>query len=215
MDSKPAWNDSRLHRSLLCGLKFVRSGCFVNMSRVNPRELVAESDRVRFANTKLNAVGIMLGVVSECFIVEEAMVGTSFSSYAVHKITIVPFAQEMRRDTSVWGHVLGFHTITGPVTSDGISFSTRKKADGNQSERLLWPQIAADVIFFVSDSFLTPKKTGGIFMTVSSPLASSSTTHGASYPSSRAFEDQSMFFPLSAFSLILIVRCSSHLRRTF
>jgi hypothetical protein len=104
------------------------------MSRIDPAKLIVESGCIKVSKTKHNAVGVMLGVVSECFIVEETMAGPASAPYPVHKITIVPFAQEIRRDTSVWGLLLGFRSISGAVSTQGFSFSSRKKADTNQSK---------------------------------------------------------------------------------
>jgi hypothetical protein len=69
----------------------------------------------------------MLGVVTECFLIEESFMGST----AVHKITIAPFAQEMRRDTSLWGQLFGFRIISGSMSSMGFSFLTRRKTSGN------------------------------------------------------------------------------------
>jgi hypothetical protein len=68
----------------------------------------------------------MLGVVTECAIIQVGYLVAP--RYPVHKISIAPFAQEMRRDSSCWGAVLGFRTIIGPVSSFGISFSTRPES---------------------------------------------------------------------------------------
>lgn len=113
--------------SVLQGLLFVRSGCFVNTSRVNPSVLSVESRRLKIAGANINAVGIMLGVATECFLVDECLSGSANAPYPVHKVTIVPFAQEMRRDTSLWGQLFGFHLVTGSVSNLGISFSTRRQ----------------------------------------------------------------------------------------
>jgi hypothetical protein len=117
-------------------LLFVQSGFFVNTSRIQPNILNVESGRLKMANSKHNAVGIMLGVISECFVIDETMVGPSQAPYPVHKVTIIPFAQEMRRDTSLWGQVFGFTAISGSVSNLGFSFSSRKKADFNPSKCL-------------------------------------------------------------------------------
>jgi hypothetical protein len=111
------------------GLVFVRSGFFVNTARVDPAVLCTEMSQLRMADTKDVTVGVMLGVTTECLLVAEGMGGPPNSPYPVHKISIVPFAQEMRRDTSVWGKVFGFDVITGAVSSRGISFHTKRKLD--------------------------------------------------------------------------------------
>ena len=165
---------TRSLRSLLHGLVFVRSGSFVNTCRVNPEVLIVESGVMKIAGTKSTAVGIMLGMVSECFIAEAIMAGPNLSPYPVHRISIIPFPQEMRRDTSVWGKVFQFSEMAGPVNSNtGITFSTRKKWD---------------------PSTASPTKSGNLFMSVARParslVASGSRVRGH-YPSSRAFEEDS------------------------
>jgi hypothetical protein len=97
------------------------------MSRIDPTHLIVESQRLKIAGTNNNAVGIMLGVTTECFLVSDGSGGPSNAQYPVHKITVVPFAQEMRRDTSLWGQMFDFHVISGTVSSMGISFLTRKQ----------------------------------------------------------------------------------------
>jgi len=93
----------------------------------------------------------MLGVVTECFLVAEGISGSPNASYPVHKVTIVPFAQEMRRDTSVWGEVLGFHVIAGAMSPLGFSFFTKKKAARAQTHSTCsYPSLSVffDIIIF-------------------------------------------------------------------
>jgi hypothetical protein len=108
--------------------------------------------------------------------IDPIMNGPPASAYAVHRVTITPFAQEMRRDTSLWGRLFDFRAITGPVSSNGISFTTRKRAES------------------LSAGLSSPTKNGGIFMTVTSPLTSfaspPSSGNGIFYPQSRAFEEK-------------------------
>ena len=94
---------------------------------MNPSVLSVESRRLRIAGSNANAVGIMLGVVTECFLVEECMGGSLNAPYPIHKVTIVPFAQEMCRDTSLWGLLFGFEVVSGSVSNLGISFLTRRQ----------------------------------------------------------------------------------------
>ena len=75
------------------------------------------------------AVCVMLGVVTECYLIAECAVKSRYT----HKISIAPFPQEMRRDTSLWGQLFEFSTISGPVSENGISFSTRFKTPGTTS----------------------------------------------------------------------------------
>ena len=119
-----------LSSSLIQGLVFNRSGFFVNTSRIDPKILRVDSRMLKMADSNEFAIGIMLGVVTECFLIAEGALG---QHHTVHKISIAPFAQEMRRDTSLWGEVLGFDSIIGSVSEEGLSFSTRAKKMGTSS----------------------------------------------------------------------------------
>lgn len=139
----------------------------------------------------------MIGVTTECFIVSEGSAGSLSAPYPVHKITIVPFAQEMRRDTSLWGQLFGFQVVSGTVSNFGISFLTRKQGKNTvycYSFRLC-------MIFSVVAQSAPPSPIkGGLFMTVASP---GSTHHGGRtsyYPSSHAFEEKGTLlrYPLQA-----------------
>jgi hypothetical protein len=128
---------------------------------------------MKLASTKQLAVGIMLGLVTESAIIGEASGGPTNAPYPIRRLTIAPFAQEMRRDTSLWVLLFGFRVITGTVSNNGISFNSRKKAD-------------------VTDGTSSPSKPNSFLMTVSNPLISSpSKGRTAPYPFSRAFEDRS------------------------
>lgn len=158
-----------------CGLTFVQSSIFVNMSRIKPHKLKVDGGRVRLTSRNAYVVGIMLGVVTECALISEATVGPPLSPYIVHKISIVPFTQEMRRDTSVWGLLYKFDVISGPISEMGISFSTRKKAEA---------------------PITSPRKTG-LFKSIAassfSPVASSSSSSAISYPPSKSFLEPGTF----------------------
>ena len=78
----------------------------------------------------------MLGVVTESFLVNVGSGGSSQSPYNVHKITIAPFTQEMRRDTSLWGQLFNFSVVSGTVSAIGISFLTRKEGSFRQGNFL-------------------------------------------------------------------------------
>jgi hypothetical protein len=158
-------------RSLLRGLRFVQTGFFVNTSCIRPNLLVVEGSYMKIAATKQIAVGIMLGVVSDCFIVDEAVVGSLRSPYFIHRITIAPFIQEMRRDSSTWGMLFGFEEIPGPMDAGGFSFSTRKKAE---------PPVGSST---------TPTK-NGIFRTVATSALSG---NRQTFSSSRGFEEHGAY----------------------
>jgi hypothetical protein len=168
------------HRLLLRGLRFVQAGDYVNMSRINPTALTLDSTGsgvIKIAGTRHSAVGIMMGIVTECNIINPGLAGPFNAPYAVRRITIAPFAQEFRRDTSVWGAILKFRSITAVVGGGGISFMTRRKVEIPQGGET------------------TPKKNAAYLTQVTSPLASSSAGRsGASYPPSRGFDDPSVSY---------------------
>ncbi|KAF8878570.1 hypothetical protein BD779DRAFT_1676827 [Infundibulicybe gibba] len=159
------------------GLRFVSTDHFVNTSRADPALLSAYSDRIVMAGGKTNMVGIMLGALKECYIVREYRAGSSTNPYIIHRVTIVPLPQEIRRDSTVWGQVLGYNKIVSSMSSDGISFHTHPQAN---SAILASPQ--------------TPVKSRpGYFMTAPSPSASTSRSEAGvsrtTFPGSRVFED--------------------------
>jgi hypothetical protein len=177
---------------VLKGLVFVRSGCFVNTSRIHPKLLTVESRRMKLAGQNTNAVGIMLGVATECFLVTECTGGSQAAPYPIHKISIVPFAQEMRRDTSVWGKLFNFHVISGSVSSFGISFLTRRQRKVFSTSLNMF----LTIWLAVASAPPSPSKSGGLFITVSNSLVTSSQargrpTGGTFYPASRGFEERS------------------------
>lgn len=120
----------------------MNAGCFVNTSRIHPNKLVVEASRLKIHATNENAVGIMLGVVTECFVVKDGSGGNPQSPSTIHKVSIVPFAQEMRRDTSLWGQLFDFHVVSGPVSAVGITFSTRSKGSGSRCKSPLGHNLA-------------------------------------------------------------------------
>ena len=166
---------SIMPRAVLRGLMFQRSGFYVNTARIDPRALTVDHSRMlKTADSRQLAVGVMLGLATECFIINEFNGGSASSPYSIRKISIAPFAQEMRRDTSVWGSTFGFHVIPGPVSTAGITFSSRRKADPAQS--------------------LSPSKSAGFLLSVTSTLSSPSSSRSGSYSFSRGFDEHSMCF---------------------
>lgn len=67
----------------------------------------------------------MSGVSADSHILSSVSVGPNANPYEQHRVTIVPFHQEIRRDTSAWGQILDFKIITGTTNSSGFAFVTR------------------------------------------------------------------------------------------
>ena len=114
---------SRLARALL----FTKSGFFVNPARVALDVFVAEFGRLKLKEPSSIAVCIMTGIVTDCAIVSEGYTGGPDNEKAVHKISIAPFRQDFRRDTTMWGKVLNFDNLSCAISSDGLSFTTKPK----------------------------------------------------------------------------------------
>lgn len=70
-------------------------------------------------------IGIMSGVCTESHIDASVVVGPARGPYRQHRVTVVPFHQEFRRDTSAWGNILGFTIIPATINSNGFAFVTR------------------------------------------------------------------------------------------
>lgn len=115
-------------RLLLRALLFTRSGFFVNPARTSPDSFVEEGGRLKLKDPLSTAVCLMTGIVTECCVISEGMSGPPDSAKPVHKVCIAPFRQEFRRDTTLWGRVLGFYTISCAVSDEGIAFTTRPKS---------------------------------------------------------------------------------------
>ena len=129
-------------RSLLRSLRFVQCGDYVNMSHISPTRLFQDSGVIKIGGTRRCAAGIMTGIVTECNIVSPGVAGPANALFW--------------RDTSVWGAVLKFRSITAVVGAGGISFLLRCQVEIPQ------------------DGDTTPKKKNAAYLTqVTSPLASS------------------------------------------
>jgi hypothetical protein len=114
---------SRLIRALL----FTKSGIFVNPARASPDVFIAEYGRLKLKEPVSVAVCIMTGIVTDCAIISEACAGGPDNEKSVHKISLAPFRQEFRRDTTMWGKILNFDNISCAISTEGLSFSTKPK----------------------------------------------------------------------------------------
>lgn len=114
---------SRLVRALL----FTKSGIFVNPARVTPDVFIAEFGRLKLQEPSSVAVCIMTGIVTDCAIVSEGCTGGPDNEKTVHKISLAPFRQEFRRDTTMWGKILNFDSLSCAISTEGLSFTTKPK----------------------------------------------------------------------------------------
>jgi hypothetical protein len=114
---------SRLIRALL----FTNSGIFVNPARVAPEVFIAESGRLKLKEPSSIAVCIMTGIVTDGAIISEGCTGGPENEKVVHKLSLAPFRQEFRRDTTMWGKILNFDNISCAISTEGVSFTTKPR----------------------------------------------------------------------------------------
>ena len=114
---------SRLVRALL----FKKSGIFVNPARAAPDVFIADYGHLKLKEPSSVAVCIMTGIVTECAIISEGSTGAPDNEKLVHKISIAPFRQEFRRDTTMWGKILNFDSLSCAISTEGISFTTKPR----------------------------------------------------------------------------------------
>ena len=110
-----------LCRSFVKALTFCQSGQYVNTARVDPALLYVENTCLRIKDKRTLAICVMTGTLTESYLIEAAEAGPNL----IHKVTIAPLEQEMRRDASLWGELFDFHVITGMMSSSGFGFATR------------------------------------------------------------------------------------------
>lgn len=125
----PNWN--HFISAVVQGLRFVMHNQFINFSRVHPSVCKFEGDKVKLACSNQFAIGTMLGMVSECNVVSHGWSGHPKFQYAAKFVTVVPFLQEMRRDFSAWGEIMGFKKIQGTVSSMGLRFQSLGEGRGS------------------------------------------------------------------------------------
>lgn len=114
------------HRNLISGLLFTRYAFYANLSRIDPALLeVDPQTRIKLRDSTTFCHCLMSGVVTASAIVSSVEVTGQNGKYLQHRITIAPFPQEMRRDTSVWGQLLDFSVIKATTSQKGFSFVTR------------------------------------------------------------------------------------------
>ena len=125
-------------RSFLKALMFCQSGQYINTARIDPALLYVENSRLRIKDKKSLAVCVMTGTCTESYLVGSSEAGPRHSPYSIHKITVAPLEQEMRRDASVWGKLFDFHTITGMMSPAGFGFATRGEGKGDGWNNGMW-----------------------------------------------------------------------------
>lgn len=182
-------------RSFLKAVLFVSYKQYVNTARIDPALLSVENSRLRIASTKNLAICLMTGTVTESFITAPCESGPRSSPYNIHKVTIAPLEQDLRRDMSVWGLLFGFHVIAGAMSHLGLSFATRGEGRGDSwktGKYAIRFKFCSDCIFSGSAPVSPSKPKGSVLKAIASPLAG--LTAEFSYTASRSFDDHSACF---------------------
>jgi hypothetical protein len=118
-------------RSFLKALTFVQANQYINTARIDPTLLYVENSRLRIKDKKCLAICVMTGTLTESCLIGSSDAGPRHSPYPIHKVTIAPLEQEMRRDASLWGLLFDFRVITGSMSPAGFSFATRGEGKGD------------------------------------------------------------------------------------
>lgn len=188
----------------------------MNFSRIDPNLLeVDDGSRIKLKGSSVFCQGLMSGVVTACAIISKVTVNGMNGPYGQHRISIAPFPQEMRWDTSCWGQVLDFSVIMGTISTLGFSFVTRGDNQVNKySTSCEFFFIYLNLILFVKfdvcskdgPSTSTPasspvKSSSSQFMTVRSPAAPKRKMGATPMAAYRNFDDRSMLFNFIVLSL--------------
>lgn len=117
---------------------FCQNNQYINTARIDLTLLYVENSRLRIKDKKNLAICIMSGTLTESFLIAPSEAGPRHSPYSIHKVTVAPLEQEMRRDTSVWGMLFNFHVITGMMSPAGFGFATRGEGKGDGWSNGMW-----------------------------------------------------------------------------
>ena len=99
---------------------------FVNTARVSLDVLISDFGRLKVKEPPSVAVCIMTGIISDCSIVSEGFTGPE-NEKTVHKVSLAPFRQEFRRDSTMWGKILYFDNLSCAISTEGVTFTTKPK----------------------------------------------------------------------------------------
>ena len=81
--------------TLLAALKFVKSGQYVNMARVDAKLLCCDNQHLKNSYSKTLTIGIMTGTMTESFLFTAVEEGPQHNPWSEHCITLAPFTQDM------------------------------------------------------------------------------------------------------------------------
>jgi hypothetical protein len=176
-------------RSFLKALTFCHSNQYINTARIDPALLYVENSRLRIKDKKHLAICIMTGTLTESYLIGSCEAGPRHSPYSIHKVTIAPLEQEMRRDASVWGMMFNFHVIIGMMSPAGFAFATRGEGKGDGWSNRKWGNSFRIILTFSKASAPSSpvKSKTSVLKSVSSLLSSSAPEF--SYSASRSYSD--------------------------
>lgn len=181
-------------RSFLRALHFVKSAQYINTARVDPALLYVDNLRLRVKDSKALAMCIMSGTVTESYLLNSCEAGPRHAPYQVHKVSIAPLEQDMRRDVSLWGLMFDFHIISGLMSPLGFGFATRGEGRGD-SWRNGWfsilPCYPALNVASGSAPSSPAKHKSSVLKPVSSPLLA--LTGESAFSASQSFDDPGEF----------------------
>jgi hypothetical protein len=189
---------TKLHSRLLRALLFTKSGIFVNPARAAPDVFVAEYGRLKLKEPSSVAVCIMTGIVTDCAIISEGCTGGPDNEKTVHKISLAPFRQEFRRDTTMWGKVLNFDNLSCAISTEGLSFTTKPKTlsaplfSSSCMSRPVCGLLFSYLFCLAPASPKTPKRGGSRAMTVM--LSPAPARRSDNYITTRSFEQRGYCF---------------------
>jgi hypothetical protein len=86
----------------LKALKFVKSGQYMNLAWADPKDLYVKEHHIKNLNWKKLSVSMMTGTITESFLFTPVEGGLDYDPWILHRITIAPFTQDIRQETSLW-----------------------------------------------------------------------------------------------------------------
>ncbi|KAG6913648.1 hypothetical protein DXG01_005331 [Tephrocybe rancida] len=148
----------------LCrGVMFVSAAYFVNFARIDPALLTSKSKRICLIGKGVFCAGVMCGVVTASHLMPSNIITAPGSGINYHRVTIVPFAQELRRDMAMMTQVLGLEDPKASISSLGLSFGSRgqgrsvpQQSGGYSSPRKAPPAFLKNSVMF--STVQSPKK---------------------------------------------------------
>ena len=105
----------------------------MNLAQVNPKHVYVDERCIKNVDGKKLSIGVMTGTVTESFLFMRVEGGPDSGPWILHRITIAPFTQDIRWETSLWGLLLGFKLIRGLTGPYGFSFTMQGKGHGDKT----------------------------------------------------------------------------------